>query len=209
MTAVTVEADRPEVEAVGPPQRRRRRPWIAVAVVAALVAAFWLGSRSSPDLPADGSPEAGFTRDMAVHHAQAVEMAELIRPRSADPALRIMAADIALTQQAQIGQMAGWLETWGLLPTGRKPAMAWMGHGSGAMPGMATPAEVARIGQAPPGEADTLFLQAMIRHHQGGVVMAKGVLERSHRPEVRRLASKIVAAQESEIQAMTEMLRAT
>jgi uncharacterized protein (DUF305 family) len=143
---------------------------------------------------------------MAVHHAQAVQMAELIRPRTADAAIRTLATDIALTQQAQIGHMAGWLDAWGLLSTGHQHAMAWMGHSEGRMPGMASPDTVSAIGRAPSNEADALFLRAMIAHHQGGVVMAKGLLARSDRREVRALATKIVAGQESEIRAMEELL---
>lgn len=181
--------------------------FILVAVVIAL-AAYAAGTRQTPGRPGDVSAEAGFARDMAVHHAQAVEMGEAIRFRTADPELRALATDIVLSQQAQIGQLTGWLEAWGLPATGRRPAMAWMGHpGGGRMPGMATPAEVASLSQVPPAEAEILFLHAMIRHHQGGVAMAEGLLARSGRTEVRRLAEKIVAGQQSEIEAMAGLLR--
>ena len=185
---------------------RRAAPWVALVVVVA-VASYASGVRQAPGLPGDASADAGFARDMGVHHAQAVQMAEAIRPRTADPALRILATDIVLTQQAQIGQMTGWLETWGLPATGRRPAMAWMGNsGGGAMPGMATRAELTALTDAPTAEAEILFLQAMIRHHRSGVAMAEGLLKRGGRREVRRLASKIIAAQQSEIRAMSGLL---
>lgn len=188
---------------------RRNAPWFILVTIVVIVAAYSAGARQRPGSPGDGSADAGFARDMAVHHAQAVEMAEAVRFRTADTALRTLATDIALTQQAQIGRMTGWLEIWDLPATGRQPAMAWMGHGrAGAMPGMATQAEVATISRAPPGEAEILFLQAMIRHHQGGVLMAEGVLARSRRREVRRLAEKIVAGQRSEVRAMMGLLSA-
>ena len=56
----------------------------------------------------------GFARDMMVHHAQAVEMAEIVRDKTENENVRILATDIALTQQAQIGQMQGWLAVWEL-----------------------------------------------------------------------------------------------
>ena len=88
-------------------------------------------------LPGEGSAEAGFARDMMVHHAQAVEMAEIVRNKTERNEIRILATDTALTQQAQIGQMQGWLGVWGLPITGTEPAMAWMGHPTqGRMPGM-------------------------------------------------------------------------
>ena len=183
--------------------------WFILVTVVVGLAAYSAGLRLRPGAPADGSADAGFARDMSAHHAQAVEMADTIRFRTADPAIRTLASDIVLTQQAQIGHMSGWLDAWGLPATGRQPVMAWMGHkGGGMMPGMATRAEVAAIGQAPPTDAEVLFLQAMIRHHQGGVVMADGLLARSRRREVRSLADKIVAAQQSEIQAMSDLLKA-
>jgi len=77
-------------------------------------------------LPAEGSVEAGFARDMSVHHAQAVAMAEAIRDRTTDPELKLLATDIALGQQGQIGRMSGWLDEWGLNQTSTAPPMAWI-----------------------------------------------------------------------------------
>lgn len=174
---------------------------LAVAAAAVLVRAGLLVP------PADDSAEAGFARDMSVHHAQAVQMAEIVRERTADDEVRLLAMDIALTQQAQIGRMQGWLDAWGLLPTGRAPAMAWMGHAGGRMPGLAAAEEVPQLRDLPPSEADRVFLELMIRHHQGGVAMAEALLARGARPEVERLARGIVASQEAEIATMREMLR--
>lgn len=160
-----------------------------------------------PRYPADASAEAGFARDMSAHHAQAVEMAELIRPRSDDPDLRQLATDIVLTQQGQIGRISGWLDAWGLRPTGTQPAMAWMGMGE-PMPGMATRAEINALADLPLADAEERLLRLMIRHHRGGVAMAQAVLERTTQPEVVRLAESIVAGQTAEIEAMQAMLEA-
>lgn len=83
----------------------------AVLLVSVAVLAFWLGTRQS-SAPGENSPEAGFARDMMMHHAQAVDMATLLRDRTEDPEMRQLALDIMLTQQAQIGQMQGWLAVW-------------------------------------------------------------------------------------------------
>jgi hypothetical protein len=53
--------------------------------------------------PSDTSAEVGFARDMSVHHGQAVEMAFIIRDRTDDPDIRLLAYDIINTQRAQIG----------------------------------------------------------------------------------------------------------
>jgi len=101
--------------------------------------------------PGNDSAEAGFARDMMVHHAQAVQMAEIVRDKTKSDDMRLLAADISLTQQGQIGIMQGWLGVWGLPITGEEPAMAWMGHPTdGLMPGMAIPDEISRLSQLPP-----------------------------------------------------------
>ena len=75
------------------------------------------------------------------------------------------------------------------------------------MPGMASPEELNRLWNAPPEEADILFLQLMIPHHRVAIPMARAVLERTDRPEVERLATAIAASQKGEINIMQEMLK--
>ena len=158
--------------------------------------------------PGEDSPEAGFARDMMVHHAQAVQMAEIVRAKTESLAMRTLATDIALTQQAQIGMMQGWLEVWGLSITSTKPRMSWMGHPTeGLMPGMATPEEIHLLYKASPEETDRLFLRLMIAHHRSAIPMAKAILKRTDRPEVRQLAEAIKTSQEGEITLMEGMLR--
>jgi uncharacterized protein (DUF305 family) len=181
-------------------------PWLLALVFGSLavaVLALYLTSRP----PGDDSAEAGFARDMMVHHAQAVEMAELLRDKDVGPEIETLATDIALTQQAQIGQMQGWLSVWGLPMTGAEPAMSWMGHPTtGRMPGMATPGEIEALRKASPEEAERRFLRLMIPHHQAAVPMAEAVLDETDRPEVRQLAEAIVASQKAEIEVMRGML---
>jgi uncharacterized protein (DUF305 family) len=179
---------------------------LAAAFVAMFGLAVWL--YLSDREPGNDSPEAGFARDMMVHHAQAVEMAEIVRDKTESEEIRVLATDIALTQQAQIGQMQGWLAVWGLPATGTEPAMAWMGHPTeGRMPGMATPEEINRLRNATPDEADELFLRLMIPHHQAALGMSRAILQETDRPEVEELAGAILASQEAEISTMEDMLR--
>ena len=180
---------------------------LALSAAAVLLGALSLWLYLSGQQPEDNSAEAGFARDMSVHHAQAVEMAEIVRDKTESDEIRLLAADMALTQQGQIGRMQGWLGAWGLPLTGTEPAMTWMGHPTeGRMPGMASPEEIERLQNAPPQEADRLFLQLMIPHHQAAVPMAEAITGETDRPEVENLASAIAAAQKGEIQTMKEML---
>ena len=180
---------------------------LLLAAVAVLLAALALWLYLSNATPGEDSADAGFARDMSVHHAQAVEMAEIVRDKTQSEEIRLMTADLALTQQGQIGRMQGWLDAWNLPVTGTEPAMSWMGHPTeGRMPGMASPEEIERLQNAPPEEADRIFLQLMIPHHQAAVPMAQAVIERSDRPEVDNLAGAIAASQKGEIETMKEML---
>jgi uncharacterized protein (DUF305 family) len=180
---------------------------LALAAAAVLLGALSLWLYLSGQTPEDGSAEAGFVRDMSVHHAQAVEMAEIVRDKTESEEIRILASDIALTQQAQIGRMQGWLAIWDLSPTGPEPAMAWMGHPTeGRMPGMASPKEIERLRNASPEEADRIFLQLMIPHHQAAVPMARAAIKRSDNPDVQSLARGIIATQKAEIQVMKDLL---
>lgn len=182
-----------------------RRPGllaVAALVVAALIAvALALGPRAAT--PREASTEVRFVREMIQHHAQAVDLATRIRDRAQDRTLRSLALDIMLSQQEQIGQMRGWLTLWGL---------PWGGQGMTAQHartmGMATPGELNRLDLLPREAAERLFLQLMIRHHQGALAMVKPALEDGVRPEVRTLARQIDAAQGGEIRLMTGLLEA-
>jgi len=180
---------------------------LLLAAAAALFAALALWLYLTNAEPGDGSAEAGFARDMSVHHAQAVEMAEIVRDKTESAEVRLMAADMALTQQGQIGRMQGWLDAWELPATGAEPAMSWMGHPTeGRMPGMASPEEIERLRNAPPEEAEVMFFRLMIPHHQAAVPMAEAVMEETDRPEVENLAGAIAASQQGEIEVMKDML---
>ena len=182
---------------------------VAVAVIAGSVAATLVWG-AGPQRPADGSVDVGFARDMSVHHAQAVGMAGLILDRTENDTIRTLASDIMLTQQAQIGQMHGWLDLWDQPKTTVGSRMAWMsqdGRGTeGRMPGMATPEELDRLRGADGDEAERLFLELMIDHHSAGVTMAAAAAADASSSDVRRLAEAMVTGQQAEISVMAELL---
>ncbi len=175
---------------------------IVLAVLLALGLGFYLG-RSSVAQPLENSPEAVFARDMRAHHMQAVDMATRVRENSLDPELRIVAIDMLLTQQNELGQMQAWLNLWGLPLTGREPAM----NAQGESMGMAAQAQVSSLSLLPPKQAEVKFLQLMLRHHQGGVMMAQDILKTTSREVVKALATSIVAGQEREIKLLRRLLQ--
>ncbi|MET9060606.1 DUF305 domain-containing protein [Streptomyces antibioticus] len=193
---------------------------VAVAVAGVLVAAGAVtysvaeDDRPGTEPPAADSADAGFARDMAVHHQQAVEMAYVVRDRTDDEDVRRLAYDIAQTQANQRGMMLGWLDLWGLPKVSSDGPMGWMGMAGMAggedgalMPGMATDAEMKKLGTLNGKQAEVFFLQLMTDHHKGGVHMAQGCVEKCTVGVEKRLAQGMVEAQESEILLMTDMLK--
>ncbi|MGH3716188.1 MAG: DUF305 domain-containing protein [Micromonosporaceae bacterium] len=209
---VLVDADE------APAVPRRGLSALTAAVLAALLglavgfgAGAWL---TQPDRPGHDSPEAGFARDMSVHHGQAVEMGMIAYDRASLAQTRVLGYDIATTQQAQIGIMIAWLDKWGLPQSSRAPAMAWMPHGEhqlladGRMKGMASDDQIQALRKAQGGEVDRLFATLMIEHHRAGIHMAEAILDITDDPDVRELAQGMVTAQKSEIEALNGILSA-
>ena len=168
------------------------------------------------ETPTSGSVDAGFSRDMANHHLQGVEMANLALALSQDDAVRGLAFDISATQTNQAGRMQGWLSLWGIPLTGGEP-MAWMSAGGhsghdmdmgtgGLMPGMATEEELAGLRGLSGPAFDVEFLRLMIRHHQGGKDMAEYAAEHADIQVVRDLAGTIAESQSAETSLMVGML---
>ena len=197
-------ARRPAVLAVG-----------LLAVTVCVAAGVLIGSWRAT--PRDDSAEAGFARDMATHHAQAVDMSFVVRDKSTDRDIRALASDIIVTQSTQRGMFMGWLQQWGLPQASARPRMAWMpGHshitpatdGVVLMHGMASDAERRRLSDANGVDAEILFLQLMIRHHEGGIVMARAVMALSGRRELLQMAKSIDDGQRAEIVEMRKMLAA-
>lgn len=185
---------------------KRIGPLGLLTAVAVLISLASLAMVVADQPPGEDSPEAGFARDMSVHHAQAVEMAQIVQEKTDDPEIDNLASDMAITQQGQIGRMHGWLSVWGLPISGSNERMQWMGHEvEGQMPGMATPEELNELRNAEGEEAEEIFLRLMIPHHQAAVPMSEAVIERSDNEAVTSLAQSIADAQKSEIEVMRGM----
>jgi uncharacterized protein (DUF305 family) len=193
--------------------------WIAGAAAAALVAAGGITYAVAEDngptasTPTADSADAGFARDMAVHHQQAVEMSFIVRDRTKNEEVRRLAYDIAQTQANQRGMLLGWLDLWGLPKVSADPPMTWMGMGDMAsgkdgalMPGMATDTELKKLGTLSGKQAEVFYLQLMTDHHKGGIHMAEGCVAKCTVGVEKRLAQGMVDSQQSEIELMASML---
>ncbi|MFE1199474.1 DUF305 domain-containing protein [Streptomyces olivaceoviridis] len=201
--------------------RRQHIGWVAGAAAAVLVAAGAITyavaeetGGSDPKTPSAQSADAGFARDMAVHHQQAVEMSYIVRDRTKDEEVRRLAYDIAQTQANQRGMLLGWLDLWNLPKVSADPPMTWMGMGGMAsgkdgalMPGMATNTELKKLQSLSGKQAEILYLQLMTAHHKGGIHMAEGCVAKCTVGVEKRLAQGMVDAQQSEIELMAGILK--
>lgn len=195
-------------------QSRPLRWVLGGLAVVLLLGIGYVGGLITPTLTAPGnnSPEAGFARDMSTHHAQAVSMGLLEIENGQNPDIKGLAHEIVTAQQAEIGTMQEWLTEWHLLPTSDQRRMAWMPGPpvqivNGLMPGMASTAEMNELTTTTGKAEDILFCQLMLRHHEGGIHMAEGIIELTGNSEVKALAQSMVAGQQAEILDLTNYLK--
>ena len=186
-----------------------RKPFIVLAIiVAAAVALTACGSDDSAEpsaadstVPASSTfddADVAFAQGMIPHHSQAVEMATMALEQSSNPTILDLATRIQGAQDPEIEQMRGWLTIWGE----EEMAADMEGMDMGSAEGMMSDIEIGALGEATGPAFDVLFVDMMIRHHQGAIAMANSVLADGTDSDVRSLAEAIIAAQEGEI---TEM----
>ena len=138
-----------------------------------------------------------FAQMMIPHHQQAVDMGTLAETRASNPAVKVLAAKIKAEQAPEISQMKGWLNN-------ANSGMD-MGHDMG-MDGMLSDSEFTSLKAATGTAFDKLYLEGMIGHHEGAIVMAKMVLN-SKNSEVRALGEAIIASQTEQTKYMKELLK--
>lgn len=147
-----------------------------------------------------------FMQGMIGHHAQALEMTALLKTRTDSDDMRKLAYRIELSQADEIKMMQEWLTRRGqTLPDPH----AHHAHGATLMPGMLTQDEMARLAAAKGAGFDQLFLEYMIKHHAGALVMVEELFSQpgaGQEPEMSAFASDVDADQRMEIDRMRAML---
>jgi len=198
---------------------RRLAVLIAALIVGGAAVAYF--ATGPDDAGTDRVPSAvdiGFAQDMIVHHQQAVLMAAYAREHAGSGDVRTLAGTIDSAQQREIGQMTGWLQSWGKPLASDQLPMSWMADempthmhddlGAGSMPGMASPAEMDRLVNLTGKRLDLQFLRLMIRHHEGGLPMAKDAASHARAGYVRNAARTMIVDQQREIDQMQLLLQA-
>jgi uncharacterized protein (DUF305 family) len=180
--------------------------WNIVALVVA--AAFLFGAvgyvvgnnRATPD---PNEVDIGFLQDMRWHHEQAVSMSLIYLDKpDASNAVKRLARNIVVSQNIEVGRMIELLRDFGApeaAPT--DIGMAWMNEPTelDRMPGMASDSDVEALAAASGAEADQIFVDLMVAHHEGGLHMGEFAMENANDPRVQRFAEIVVQTQLDEI----------
>jgi uncharacterized protein (DUF305 family) len=147
-----------------------------------------------------------FMQGMTHHHAQALDLTALIASRTSLEKMKLLGQRIEISQSDEIKMMQRWLEVHGQsVPRIHEHHMA----GAILMPGMLTPEEMERLEGAKGAEFDRLWLEGMIKHHDGALVMVEELFSTpgaGQESEVFAFASDVLADQKAEIDRMAAML---
>jgi len=148
-----------------------------------------------------------FMQAMIGHHGQALEMTALLLSRTSRRDMKLLAQRIDVSQADEINMMQRWLEVRGQEIPG---ARALHAHGATLMPGMLTAEEMDRLAEAKGAEFDRLFLEGMIKHHGGALIMVQELFSTpgaGQEVEIFAFASDVDADQRTEIDRMGAMLK--
>ena len=168
-------------------------------------------------LPPTSKKDIDFMQGMIMHHAQAVEMVDLIASRTQNKKLRLLGTKIANSQLDEMKLMRNWLESRGESTEHKMPEMDMSSshaHASSShemlMPGMLTKQQMDALKDAKGSEFDRLFLTGMIQHHNGALVMVKELFASAgsgQDAELFNFATDVDNGQRAEIKAMETLLK--
>lgn len=166
---------------------------------------------STPSKSEFNDADVSFAQQMIPHHEQAVEMAQLAEGRASSADVLELAGNIEAAQGPEIDTLKGWLGSWGEdVPSSD---MAGMDHGDmsndsgGAMAGMMDEDEMNDLKAASGAAWDRMFLEMMIRHHEGAIEMAQAEVDDGQNPDATAMAAKIISDQQTEITQMQRLLK--
>ena len=158
------------------------------------------------DYPTHTAADVRFMQGMIAHHRQAIEMTDLLESRTNNDSMRKLAERLEVSQIDEIRMMTDWLEARSAEP----PAEHAHHDPSMRMPGMLTSEEMSRLAAAKGTAFDRLFLESMIRHHEGAIVMVRELFATpgaGQASDVYTFATDVEADQKMEIARMAAMLK--
>jgi len=146
-----------------------------------------------------------FIDAMTPHHQGALDMAKVAKEKSQRPEIQKLADDIIKAQTKEIAELQAWRKQW--YPSASAMPMAHnaqMGHMMEMTPDQMKGMMMSQDLGAKDAEFDLRFINAMIPHHEGAVVMAQDAAAKSTHPEIKKLAQDIISSQQAEIKQMQE-----
>jgi uncharacterized protein (DUF305 family) len=157
-----------------------------------------------------------FMQGMIHHHAQAIDMTELLKTRSNSDDMKKLALRIQVSQTDEIRMMQRWLQAHGQDAPDphamHMPGMIMPGMDQGPMmAGMLTPQEMTRLAGLKGAAFDRAFLEGMIKHHGGAITMVRELFAApgaGQESTIYAFASDVVSDQQMEIDRMSGMLAA-
>jgi uncharacterized protein (DUF305 family) len=144
-----------------------------------------------------------FMQGMIAHHAQAIYMSRMAAAHGASPRLLRFAQKIDQSQAAEIRLMQDWLRANGQTAP---DTSSWR---TMTMPGMLTTAQLEQLDGARGEQFDRLFLEFMIQHHQGALMMVDDLFSTplaAQDVDVSVFANDVQTVQTAEIGIMRQML---
>ena len=167
-----------------------KRVWL-VAICALLLSGCATTTQSNSQYSSD---DISFAEMMIPHHEQAIEMSEIALLNTTNPDVLQLAQEIKDAQSPEIDLMKSW--------DGVKAST----HAGHMMDGMLSESELSELREAKGKAFHVLFLNGMIKHHEGAIAMAEEVVDSANKA-VADLSASIIAAQKLEIEKMNELLR--
>jgi uncharacterized protein (DUF305 family) len=132
-----------------------------------------------------------FIREMIPHHQEAIDTSKIVLAQTQDPELKKFTQDVIAAQAKEVAQMKGWLKSWFneeyVTNSNYMPMMGDLSKFEGKA-------------------LDKMYVEGMIRHHQGAIDMAQKVLTLNPRPEIKKMADDIISVQQTEVNTLQQWL---
>lgn len=188
-----------------------------------------LPASTRASLPPSSAKDMEFMQGMIMHHAQAVEMTAFIEGRTKNKNIHLIGTRISRSQADEMLFMKRWLEQRGEptshsmpMPTEthsghhdppkvgiqNKPPEGGI-HNQHLMPGMLSAEQMRALERSKGAEFDRLFLEGMIQHHNGALIMVKDLFDTAgagQDAELFTFATDVDSGQRAEIKSMQTLL---
>lgn len=138
--------------------------------------------------------EREFLEGMIPHHQEAVDTAkEVIARGGSTPEIKKLAEDIVVAQEKEIAMMKEWYQSW--------YGEAYVAKAETYTPMMR---DLSKLSGA---ALDKVFLEDMVMHHEGALMMAQSVQPYIETKEITDLTKAIMETQTEEIETMRELIK--